>query len=233
MLKLAEPQGLADADVKALSKQLHQTAAQYAQVLGPAGSGGRTHLACRACANNCCGAAPVGAAAAWTREASCQPASFPGSYTSERPQQDPSRAPAGPRRPAKPINRPCHAPPSTQDCEVCCFQLVTLCQEFLQQRNSPPEEVEAEPPPPESLWHEMQLRERTAAQAADAADVDFSFRASGFLGGDNWGYEDLGGSLFAEAAEPVWTGVPGSPPAQVGGPGAAGLGRVPQGSSRY
>ena len=42
--------------------------------------------------------------------------------------------------------------------EVCCFQLVTLAQEFLQQHNCPPEEEdeEAGPAAPLSLWHELQ-----------------------------------------------------------------------------
>jgi hypothetical protein len=134
LLKLAEPEGLEDADVKALSKQLHQTAAQYAQ-----------------------------------------------------------------------------------DGEICCFQLVTLCQEFLQARNVPPEEGAEEPPAPESLWHEMQLRESADTATASAADLDFSVRASGFLGGDNWGFDDIGGSLFAEAADPMWSApaVPPSPPPTV------------------
>ena len=41
------------------------------------------------------------------------------------------------------------------DGEVCCFQLITQAQEFLQQHNCPPDEEEGEPPAPESLWHEM------------------------------------------------------------------------------
>lgn len=138
MLKLAEPQGLADSDVKALSKQLHQTAEAYAA-----------------------------------------------------------------------------------EGEVCCFQLVNLCQEFLQARNVPAEEGGEPPPQPESLWHEMQLREAGMGTAeADAADVDFSMRASGFLGGDTWGFDGIGASLFAETTEPAWSApaVPGSPPTQVGGP---------------
>lgn len=40
--------------------------------------------------------------------------------------------------------------------EVCCFQLVTAAQEFLQQHNRPPEEEEAGHAAPQSLWHEMQ-----------------------------------------------------------------------------
>ena len=87
-----------------------------------------------------------------------------------------------------------------------------------QAHNLPPEEEEAAPAAPESLWHEMQLRERATAETATAADVDYSMRASGFLGGDNWGFDDIGGSLFAEATEPVWTApsaVPASPPMAV------------------
>lgn len=41
------------------------------------------------------------------------------------------------------------------DGEVCCFQLITLAQEFLQQHNCPPEDEASEPAAPQSLWHEM------------------------------------------------------------------------------
>ncbi|PSC69649.1 putative serine threonine-kinase GCN2 isoform B [Micractinium conductrix] len=42
------------------------------------------------------------------------------------------------------------------DSEICCFQLITLAQEYLQQHNAPPEEEgEGEGSGPASLWHEM------------------------------------------------------------------------------
>lgn len=49
--------------------------------------------------------------------------------------------------------------------EVCCFQLVTLAQEFLQQHNRPPEEDEGAVPL--SLWHEMQ-QVRAGGDAGEA-----------------------------------------------------------------
>ena len=94
------------------------------------------------------------------------------------------------------------------DAEVCCFQLVTLAQEYLQQHNRPPEE-EAAALGPQSLYEEMLQRDTTAAAAAAGADSrEQSFRAP--VMGDTF-FDSLldGGGLFSDAAElPV--GPPGA-----------------------
>lgn len=79
------------------------------------------------------------------------------------------------------------------DGEVCCFQLATLAQEFLQQHNSPPDEDGVEPAAPQSLWHEMLQRDMAAA-----AEREHSFRAP--VMGDTF-YDTLDGGLFSDAAE--------------------------------
>lgn len=58
-----------------------------------------------------------------------------------------------------------------QQGEVCCFQLIQLCQELLQEQNVPEEPSEGGPPPPESLWEQMQLRSREAAAGAGGAEL--------------------------------------------------------------
>ncbi|KAL4429633.1 hypothetical protein ABPG77_008682 [Micractinium sp. CCAP 211/92] len=90
--------------------------------------------------------------------------------------------------------------------EVCCFQLVTLAQEFLQQHNRPPQEDEGAVPL--SLWHEMQQRD---LQAADES-LEQSFRAP--VMGDTF-FDSLdGGGLFSDAADlPVPSASGAGPPA--------------------
>lgn len=92
--------------------------------------------------------------------------------------------------------------------EVCCFQLITLAQEFLQQHNHPPEEEEESggSRAQQSLWHEMQMRD--LAQAAESREQ--SFRAPAM--GDAF-FDSLdGGGLFSDAADlpvgPAAGGVP-------------------------
>ena len=105
------------------------------------------------------------------------------------------------------------------DAEVCCFQLVTLAQEYLQQHNCPPDE-EAAALVPQSLYEEMLQRDTTAAAAAAAAAVagadsrEQSFRAP--IMGDTF-FDSLldGGGLFSDAAE-----LPVGPPGASGGSAA-------------
>jgi hypothetical protein len=105
------------------------------------------------------------------------------------------------------------------DAEVCCFQLVTLAQEYLQQHNCPPDE-EAAALVPQSLYEEMLQRDTTAAAAAAAAAVagadsrEQSFRAP--VMGDTF-FDSLldGGGLFSDATE-----LPVGPPGAAGGSAA-------------
>ena len=87
--------------------------------------------------------------------------------------------------------------------EICCFQLVNLAQDFLQEHNLPAEDEEGEEPEPtgpESLWHEMQQREAAAVGAGDA--LEQSIRAGSFLA--SGAFDAFDGGLFSEAAEPAW-----------------------------
>ena len=122
--------------------------------------------------------------------------------------------------------------------EICCFQLVTAAQDYLRERNVPPEEEEAEAPGPESLWHEMQLREAEAEAEAGAGEASMRAGPLAFLGTAFADAVDAFG-LFGDAAEPAWASPPPAPaaaaspakratsPAVLPRPGSAG-GRPPK-----
>jgi translation initiation factor 2-alpha kinase 4 len=82
--------------------------------------------------------------------------------------------------------------------EVCCFQLIQLCQELLLEYNIPPEESEGGPPPPESLWEQMEQR-RKENDGQNSQDVGGS--SGGF---DSFHWND--GVLFGEDGDLTWQG---------------------------
>ena len=79
-------------------------------------------------------------------------------------------------RDAKAIAKALHqaAASYAQQGEVCCFQLIQLCQELLQERNVPEEPSEGGPPPPESLWEQMQMRRREASAGGGGGGGELS-----------------------------------------------------------
>ena len=74
--------------------------------------------------------------------------------------------------------------------EVCCFQIIQLCQELLQERNIPPREESEGPAAPASLWEEMQQRRVAALEASS-----FGRSATPPLEAVDWG----DGGLFGDA----------------------------------
>lgn len=97
--------------------------------------------------------------------------------------------------------------------EVCCFQIIQLCQELLLERNIPPEESEGGPPPPESLWEQMEQRRREeAGQKNDdqnSQDLGGGGGGSGGGGGGDDGFDSFhwnDGGLFGEDGDLTWQG---------------------------
>jgi translation initiation factor 2-alpha kinase 4 len=92
------------------------------------------------------------------------------------------------------------------DGEVCCFQLITTAQEFLQQHNTPPDEEEPQPAAPQSLWHEMLQRDMAAA-AATSREQSFRMPVMGDF------FDSLdGGGLFADSGDLPLPGAGPFPP---------------------
>jgi serine/threonine protein kinase/histidyl-tRNA synthetase len=94
--------------------------------------------------------------------------------------------------------------------EVCCFQLIQLCQELLQERNIPPEESEGGPPPPESLWEQMEQRRKEEAgqklEGRNSQDLSIGGGGGGAIGGG--GFESFhwnDGGLFGDG-DITWQG---------------------------
>jgi serine/threonine protein kinase/histidyl-tRNA synthetase len=82
--------------------------------------------------------------------------------------------------------------------EVCCFQLIQLCQELLQERNIPPEESEGGPPPPESLWEQMEQRRKQEAGLKGEGRNSLELSIGG-IGGDAFdSFQWNDGGLFGE-----------------------------------
>jgi len=84
--------------------------------------------------------------------------------------------------------------------EVCCFQLIQLCQELLLERNIPPEESEGGPPPPESLWEQMEQR-RKENDGQNSQDLG---GGGGGVNFDSFHWND--GGLFDEDGDLTWQG---------------------------
>ncbi|KAK9906778.1 hypothetical protein WJX75_007809 [Coccomyxa subellipsoidea] len=90
--------------------------------------------------------------------------------------------------------------------EVCAFNLVEACQEFLQQRNKPSKD-EAEEAASISLWHDMQRRDAPSSGASSETGDDL------YVDQAAWGSAGAGGLFETDApTDPARVAKPSSAP---------------------
>ncbi|KAK9811583.1 hypothetical protein WJX72_006503 [[Myrmecia] bisecta] len=92
--------------------------------------------------------------------------------------------------------------------DVCAFNIIDACQDYLRERNYPENAASEEEQGSESLWHEMLQRDRRgSAEAQDPADDGAGLGLASLFGGNGgWGSVGLDNGLFdtVDSMEGPW-----------------------------